>query len=185
MRLVLVSDIFGRTPALEKIRDELKYTGAGISIVDPYNGRFHSFENQEHAYRHFTETTGLDTYQAILEDHIREIRTPFVLIGFSIGASVIWKISERIGTELIKKAFGFYGSQIRNMTKVTPLFDIELIFPAKEPHFNVDGLIRKLEDTPNVTCLKTDAAHGFMNKLSEGFDTSAYQTHMDLLKKIA
>lgn len=183
MRLLLVSDIFGRTPALEKLRDELKCTGVDTSIIDPYNGKFHSFRNQDNAYSHFMTATGLDSYVSILENHIRGISTPHVLVGFSIGASIIWKLSGSRDLPQVKKAFGFYGSQIRNMIEINPLFEIELIFPTKEPHFSVDKLIRQLEAKPNVTCLQTGADHGFMNHLSEGFDAAAYQTHMELLKK--
>lgn len=183
MKLILVSDIFGRTPPLEKIKEELSAIVGGTSIVDPYDGKFLSFENEDHAYRHFMSLTGIEAYQAILKNHIRQVNKPLILIGFSVGASVIWKLSDSRGLPPVKKAFGFYGSQIRNMTTIDPLFDIELIFPKKEPHFDVDNLIRKLEIKPNVTCLKAGADHGFMNHLSNGFDRSAYDSHMDLLKK--
>ncbi len=183
MKLILVSDIFGATPALKEIQDELSPIIADTCTIDPYRGRLLDFKNQTDAYQYFMSHIGLENYQSILEAELKVINSPVILIGFSVGASVIWNLSSQSDYNDVKKAFGFYGSQIRNQSGISSLFDIELIFPQKEPHFDVDRLIKKIEPGPNVYCRKAGGAHGFMNKLSEGFNQTCYCRHMDELKR--
>ena len=56
MSTILVSDIFGRTSALEKLGDELP---GSVEIVDPYSGLFMEFKEESAAYQFFTENIGL------------------------------------------------------------------------------------------------------------------------------
>lgn len=183
MKLILVSDIFGATSALKKIQDELSEIISDTGTIDPYRGRQLDFKNQADAYQYFIRHVGLETYQSILETKLKSTDSPVALIGFSTGASVIWNLSNLLSYKHVKKGFGFYGSQIRHQPDICPIFDTQLIFPEKEPHFDVDQLIEQLESKPNVSCTRSKGRHGFMNKLSDGFNPSCYHQHMDDLKR--
>jgi len=78
------------------------------------------------------------------------------LIGFSIGASIIWRLSEKVSARSVKDAICFYGSQIRNYTDINPQFQIELIFPQSEPHFDISEPQSKLSKTHNVKMIKAN-----------------------------
>ncbi len=180
--LFLVADIFGRTKALETIGQRLSDITPDIGIIDPYQGRDHQFETETKAYHYFMNRVGLKNYQAILMDHLAAFGPEIVLIGFSVGASAIWHIAGKPSFRQTKKAFCFYGSQIRHGTDFQPLFGMELIFPEQEPHFDVDELIRILKIKNRITCSKAPGLHGFMNERSPHFDPACYEKYIQYLK---
>ena len=180
--LFLVADIFGRTRALETIGQQLSETVPGIRIIDPYQGVDHRFETEALAYAYFMDRVGLKPYASILTEALAAPGPDTVLIGFSVGASAIWSVSGRPSFRHIQRAFCFYGSQIRQYTGIRPRFDMELIFPEQEPHFDVDELIQALKAKDRVSCSKAKGLHGFMNELSPHFDPACYTVFVEYLK---
>jgi dienelactone hydrolase len=178
MSIIIVTDIFGITPALIELSDKLnaKY------IVDPYNGKNMAFKNEFDAYSYFTKYIGLDNYLAALIRAVDSTDNVSYLLGFSIGASVIWRLSEKSSSTKIKNAICYYGSQIRHFTSINPNFPIELIFPKNEDHFDVLKLQQLLSNKPNVTITNTNFYHGFMNNHSSNYNLSGYKAHSDLLR---
>ena len=180
--LFLIADIFGRTRALETIGQELSEAVPDTQIIDPYQGLDHPFETEAGAYAYFMDRVGLAPYASILTDVLADSGPDTALIGFSVGASAIWSVSDKPLFRNIKKAFCFYGSQIRQYTDIRPRFDMELIFPEQEPHFEVDELIHTLQAKDRVSCSKAKGLHGFMNELSPHFDPDCYAVFMEYLK---
>lgn len=180
--LFLIADIFGRTRALESMGQQLSETVPDIRIIDPYQGMDHRFETEALAYAYFMDRVGLASYGSSLADALASPGPDTVLIGFSVGASALWSVSDRPFRRHIRKAFCFYGSQIRQYTGIRPRFDMELIFPEREPHFNVDELIGILTAKDRVSCSKATGLHGFMNELSPHFDPESYAVFMEYLK---
>lgn len=177
MSIIIVSDVFGVTPALLAIANKLE----PCIIVDPYDGQIMGFKNEAEAYSCFVETVGLDNYLAILLKVVASIKHQTTLIGFSVGATVIWCLSENKGNTLIKQALCYYGSQIRNFTQIEPLFKIILVFPASEPHFDVAALQYNLSAKHNVKTRKVKYLHGFMNYYSNNYNEHGYTEHIKLL----
>lgn len=178
MHRIIVSDIFGKTKALEKIADRI----AGIvQIFDPYNGKNMEFKREADAYAYFSSEIGIDTYAQKLSEKIKALTGPVDLLGFSVGASAIWQISQYSDLSNIVGATCFYGAQIRHYKDVSPLFPVLLIFPITEPHFSIPELIEVLEKKEEVQIIKTAFFHGFMNTLSQHFDQDAYCEFMQLL----
>ncbi|MBU2880396.1 dienelactone hydrolase family protein [Psychrosphaera sp. B3R10] len=209
MKIILVSDIFGRTPAVESLVADLLDTldhAEDIDIVDPYQGQFVPFENELSAYRYFTDNVGLVTYSNLLETRLAaqmpvshaigefssnallqqppEQKKPLILlIGFSVGASAIWNIADRfIDAQNQITAIGYYGSQIRNNLNVAPIFPIQLIFPQQEQHFSMAELTEKLSGKMNIDVSKVPYAHGFMNKLSDNYDKAGYLEQVNKIR---
>lgn len=175
--MIIISDVFGKTPALIKLSEELNAS----TIVDPYNGVDMKFKNEAEAYSYFVETVGLEAYLLKLITVIETGNSAKTLIGFSVGSSVIWRLSEKVSTHLVKRAVCFYGSQIRHFTNIEPQFEIELIFPKSEPHFNVSSLQTELSKKQNVKTIKTDYLHGFMNYYSTNYNKVAYTEQLNWL----
>lgn len=180
MNIVIVSDVFGITPALIKLKEKLGVT----IIIDPYNGKSMDFKNEAEAYSCFIAKIGLDNYISIVLKALASLDGKTTLIGFSIGASAIWRISLTNKNNFIKQAFCFYGSQIRNFTQIDPCFKINLLFPKSEPHFDVVELIKKLEAKANVKITQVEYLHGFMNYYSNNFNKTGYQRYVTLLRTI-
>ena len=182
MNNIVVADVFGKTSALVEL-------GSAINadvIVDPYNGRSMNFKDETQAYNYFIEHVGLDKYLATLSKIVKEYSDECTLIGFSVGASVIWQLSQMKSVKIpkvVKHAFCFYGSQIRHFSKLTPTFKVKLIFPKSEPHFDVSTLRYTLAKKQKVTAIQVDFLHGFMNTYSNNFNQIGYKENIALLQQ--
>lgn len=176
--ILVATDIFGRTPWIEKWCATLPHTPI---LVDPYDGKNMGFTSETHAYETFMEKTGIDRYTQFIENQLKKTSNQIFIVAFSVGATSVWRLSENHGLDHIKKAFCFYSSQIRHHLDICPGFDIELIFPEKEPRFNVDSTITILKTRNRVRCFKAEGLHGFMNKHSAHFDPSLERTCTDHL----
>lgn len=128
------------------------------------------FKNETEAYSYFMEKIGLDTYLAELRKKIELAHSASILIGFSIGASVILKLSNQVSSDVVKRAICFYGSQIRNFTEVIPQIEVELVFLKNESHFDVLELQAHLAKKRNVKTTQVDYLHGFMNYYSNNYN---------------
>ncbi|WP_163337336.1 hypothetical protein [Desulfopila sp. IMCC35008] len=183
MRLLAVSDIFGRTRHLENLVECLTSTYECTDLLDPYGGARLDFRNEQEAYAYFQVNIGLAKYRDILLGYLQNTEhTEFHLLGFSIGASAIWLVSEMLNFHENTRATCFYSSQIRNFLKVQPRLKIDLYFPENEPAFEVNTIMKKLLRTPNLQCHQTDYHHGFMNKLSVNYHKEAYHRYIQILK---
>ena len=171
MKTILISDIFGRTAALERLTAKISQDAL---ILDPYDSEFMDFKNEEAAYAYFSENVGLASYAYKLKRVLLEQEDEVLLIGFSVGASAIWNVSDDESITLVKKAICFYGSQIRNNVACNPRFPIELVLPSMERHFSVDELIHQLSGKQNVSIRQVSYLHGFMNELSLNYDSQGY-----------
>jgi len=178
MDVLVASDIFGHTPALDRLTRELD--ADLIEVIDPYGGK-QTFLDEAEAHAFFSEHVGIPAYGKIIKKRLQKSYLPRILIGFSVGAAAIWHLSSDPAFAGIQKAFCFYGSQIRHHTEIQPEFDIHLIFPDSEPHFNLDLLMANLDDKPGIFCHKASGGHGFMNKLSFNFDYSLYKACLEQL----
>lgn len=179
---ICVTDIFGKTPALISIANIIN---ADV-IVDPYDGKNMNFTSEAQAYSFFTENIGIDNYKKKLESALNNCSEEYLLVGFSMGASIIWMLSGSVATELsnrIKYAVCYYGAQIRYYSDVSPKFAVKCIFPKSEFHFNVSILHKILEKKEKVTSMQVDYLHGFMNVHSNNYDHVGFDTHMSLLRQ--
>ncbi len=177
MSIILVSDIFGRAAAFKKIAATL---GADI-LIDPYSGFDQQFTCEDQAYEYFSQHVGLDAYTAEVAKAIKTVQQISLIIGFSIGASAIWRLSDKLFASNIERAICYYGSQIRNFIDIQPNIEIQLIFPYEEAHFDVAELQSKLVNKANIKITKANYLHGFMNEHSDNFNQTAYQTQLKFL----
>lgn len=178
MTTLIVTDIFGKTPALEELANIISKNHL---IVDPYDGQNKMFPAESDAYEYFTSNIGLERYSKHLLNSLSKLNSPANLVGFSIGAAAIWNLSGVLGASHINKAICFYGSQIRNNRKVVPLFPVTLVFPKAEKHFSVSKLISELRTTESIEIRQVPYFHGFMNKWSTNFNLEGYESELRAL----
>jgi len=177
MKILLVTDVFGITPALNILADTLQVD----EIIDPYAGRNRAFEDEAQAYLAFSTEVGFDDYFTLLQHRVLAYTQPVIIIGFSVGASAIWRLSGSSQTGVIQRGICFYGSQIRNYSEIIPQFPVELIFPQYETHFDVCALQQKLLKKSQVKSKKIDYLHGFMNHYSTNYHQQAYDEQLSWL----
>jgi hypothetical protein len=176
MKCLVVADIFGRTAALEALAQALPFE---TIILDPYNGEYLGFASEALAYAYFTAHVGLEGYSQLFNDRLAQQSGPVSLLGFSVGASVIWLNSALYTQAQVHHGVCFYGSQIRNYADIVPSFPMTLVFPKREAHFCVANLMTQLAGKRNVRLHQAPYLHGFMNQHSTHFDPEGYQGYLD------
>lgn len=179
MHSIVASDIFGRTTALDNL---CKHIGGTVEIVDPYGGESMGFTREKDAYDYFTSRAGISDYSETLRSALNRALSPVTLVGFSVGASAIWKISGLLDRETTKRAVCFYGSQIRHYLDIEPSVKLDLILPSHETSFCIAGLAKQLSNKKNLVLHNTPYLHGFMNTLSNNYCDDGYQTYVNWLR---
>lgn len=184
MLTVLVADIFGHTPELSKLAEEV--AGQESLIIDAYSaveisGQKRNFKNEQLAYDYFSNQIGLNSYALIVKKKLSEIKEPFNLIAFSVGGSAVWLNASMLKDTKVNRVLCFYASQIRHHITIQPSVAIELILPLNETHFDISELANQLKDTAQVTLHQSTYLHGFMNKRSENFNPLAYKHYIKQL----
>lgn len=188
MNLIIIPDIFGRTPALDRLAERLCIqlstvegntdtephaetcikTALTIDIIDPYDGLY--FFREDQAYKYFKANLGVPGYSRMILEQLPKQTTPVTILGFSAGASAVWHLSCETLPCPVNFFIGFYGSQIRHFKEIQPKIDTHLIFPDYEHYFDVNDLAAQLNVRPRVSIEKAAAGHGFMNEYSIEFD---------------
>lgn len=154
-------------------------------IFDPYEGEVLDFADEKSAYKYFIKNVGLASYSEKLKEYIKAQTETVILIGFSVGATAIWNISEENDLRCVQNAFCYYGSQIRYNLNIKPKFPINLVFPLREDHFSIEELIENLSDLENTSIRQVSSLHGFMNEKSQNFDLNNYKLELkNLIKEL-
>lgn len=187
---VIVADIFGHTAALEALAQSLSQP---YRILCPYSKATcdnscyaPAFKDEAAAYHCFTQTVGLEQYVKHIHTEIALIDQPINIIAFSVGASASWILAHQLADDLlsnIQQIQCFYPGQIRHYLSLQPKIPIDLIFPLKELHFDVQQVIDQLLNKPNVKIEHCDYMHGFMNALSINYSDTGYQCYLERLNK--
>lgn len=180
MGKVIVSDIFGRTPALEELAGAV---GSVAEIIDPYDKKNMNFTAEPLAYEYFMTHVGIRAYEQVVAARLAKILKIDLLIGFSVGAAAVWGISGTLFPEKVNRAVCFYGSQIRHTFDIVPQIPMDHILPRKEPGFDIDTLAEILSGKPSVTVHSTFFLHGFMNQLSPNFSRTGYDVWVGQLRR--
>ncbi|WP_440876670.1 hypothetical protein [Thalassotalea sp. PLHSN55] len=178
MDTIIISDIFGNSTSLQAFSEAI----GAAKIISPYKDSSLSFDDEATAYQYFVEHVGLDRYFDTLKKQL-EPNTAYRLIGFSVGASVLWRYAGSNNINKNSKAFAFYGSQIRHYLTQQPKFSIDVILPKQEDHFDISYLANKIALFNKVSICQSNYYHGFMNKLSRNYNEEAYFSYLNVLKK--
>jgi dienelactone hydrolase len=181
MRILLAADIFGVTGHLLAIAAICEGGGHRCRTVGPYPPSL-CFDDEGRAYAAFMEHGGVDRYTANVRENLSETDgDPLLCIGFSAGAAALWQAMADPAAEAARLAVCLYGSQIRHATAIEPRCPCLLVFPEKEPHFSVEGVLGRLQGRDNVCCATVPWRHGYMNRLSRNFDQQGYERTMEWL----
>ncbi|SNY53889.1 Dienelactone hydrolase [Arsukibacterium tuosuense] len=179
--IAIITDIFGLCSGVERLSQDLAgdYT---ITLTDPYQQQPQSFSNEQQAYATYCERCGHDRY---VSQVVSAIQQPVELaIGFSAGASALWRALSSPAAANVKQAMLFYPGQIYQHLKLTPDIPTRIIFGVSELHFNVDTMLQLLSEKPAVSAVKTPYKHGFMNPPAAAFSEAGYQQYLDVIKSM-
>ena len=177
-RRVVVTDIFGRTTALEALAARVP----GVTeIVDPYGGHDPGYTSEEDAYADFSQRVGVDAYAAMLARRIQSLNANVSLLAFSVGGAAAWQLTQPSPPSRVRGALCFYASQVRHRVAAPPPFPVHLVVPASEPHFDVNAFAHAVRQHPRVRVTQSRCQHGYLNALSPGFDAAACDAVVEAL----
>ncbi|MAD77666.1 MAG: hypothetical protein CML20_23355 [Rheinheimera sp.] len=186
--IAVITDIFGLCSGLDRLLQDLSgqpVNQAGdatltITLIDPYQQQRQQFKDEQQAYSAYIDQCGHDNFASNVA---RALETPVdLVIGFSAGASALWRALSTPAAANIKQAVLFYPGQIYQHLKLTPEVTTTLIFGATEPHFDVDAMVALLQQKPAVSAFKTCYQHGFMNPPSANFNEAGYRDYLGMLQ---
>ncbi|MDP2715209.1 dienelactone hydrolase family protein [Rheinheimera sp.] len=184
--LVIVSDIFGRCAGLNRLAQDLAATSAvQIQLIDPYQGAVQHFADEQQAYAAYSTQCGHDIYTGQVMQALQTAPQPFALaIGFSAGASALWRALADTTVTRVKQAVLFYPGQIHQQLALAPEIPLDIIFGQHEPHFAVADICAQLQQKPGVSAVTTPYAHGFINPASKAFSEAGYQQYLAVLTRL-
>ncbi|MBU2113296.1 MAG: dienelactone hydrolase family protein [Gammaproteobacteria bacterium] len=185
--VLVLSDIFGLCAGLDRLLADLNQAGAAVQLVDPYQGKRQQFADEASAYAEYIVQCGHDAYAAIAAQALQSSVQPYdIALGFSAGATAIWRALAPVEPDLVKQAILFYPGQIHQHLALTPQVPTQVVFGHSEPHFAVAEICTQLQQKPGVSAVSTGYAHGFINPASKAFDEDGYQQQLSkLLKRLA
>ena len=184
VNVLVVSDIFGYCVGLNRLMADLSASGAEVQLLDPYQGQEQTFADEQQAYTAFCEQCGHEAYAAQVQQYLLKAASFDVVIGFSAGASALWRALASDKVSGIKQALLFYPGQIYPYLQLTPKVPVRLVFGHSEPHFDVAAVCAQLNRNLDIYAQHTRYAHGFVNPASVAFDAQGYQTYITPLKQL-
>lgn len=139
--VLLLTDIFGQCAGLKCLLADLSQAGAMVEIIDPYQGKPQQFADEKQAYAAYTAACGHNAYAAIAPQALQSCSQPFDLaIGFSAGATALWRALADVDSKQLKQAILFYPGQIHRHLTFNPKVPVQVIFGHSEPHFAVTDI---------------------------------------------
>jgi len=180
MNIVIAPDIFGITPSLTALVKKLS-KHAEVAIIDPYHGEVMDFKTEQLAYQEFLDEGGLDSYTEQLKVILTYIEQPVILLGFSAGASALWRLVDKEFGLQGCHFIGFYPGKIRHYLDVVPNIATTLLMPNREAHFDIDQVIAQLPNHELLDVSQLPFGHGFMNPKSDGYDARAFASFERLI----
>ncbi|GAB2910502.1 dienelactone hydrolase family protein [Rheinheimera gaetbuli] len=183
--VLVLSDIFGLCAGLERLLADLNQAGAVVQVLDPYQGTRMQLADEAQAYTAYGAQCGHDAYAAIATQALQNNVQPIDLaIGFSAGATALWRALAKVDASVVKQAVLFYPGQIHNHIILSPKVPTQVIFGHSEPHFDVTDICTQLQQKSAVTSISTGFAHGFMNPVSKAFNAAGCQQYLAVLQAI-
>lgn len=185
-KLVLfVTDIFGHTPEAQALARQL---GGSARIVSPYGGDRPRFASEMEAYAAFSAASSVEHYAKAVAGELARARYDLA-VGFSAGAAALWLALGMTMWRALDKAPAppahavlYYGSRIRQHAELRPAGNTLLIFAEREASFNPVELVASLRAGGINAVVLPGTAHGFMNRLSPGWDEATCAAEITRLR---
>lgn len=174
--VLIATDVFGNSPAIASLCRQLN---ASCLIVNPFEDDF-QVQTEQQAYQAFLASGGVAAYAKKILNCMEEQTQLQHFIGFSIGASAWWMGSATRVSQL-RTATLFYGSRIRNYLDLQNHCPTHFIFAEHEAAFQVNQVVKNLQQRGHQAEIALGCQHGFMNPFSSGFSLKNQSRYLEIL----
>ncbi|NHB91962.1 hypothetical protein [Photorhabdus cinerea] len=163
MKFIFLTDIHGIS---EHVKIIAQHLGHDVSFISPYEKENETPNDKNEVYKYFHNVSSIEKYTCKVRSTLTYINSPVILVGFSIGATVAWRLSEDRHLP-VQNTICIFGSRIRDYLDVKPVKPASLFFSNDEKYF-----IDKLEPSDKITIELVDCAHSEISK-SNGCNIAA------------
>lgn len=168
--VIVLPEIYGINRHIRRVCR--KYYAAGYDVFCPNligETEPFSYARRQEAYAFFQNNIGDKAYIQLekLTERIRSKYKRIILIGFSVGGTIAWVVSE---SGLYDGVVSYYGSRIRDNLYVQPKCGALLIFADKETSFVPKQIEARLKTKADVAVHILPGSHGFLDSFSENYN---------------
>ena len=176
--VLIVTDIFGNTPAIASLQ---RHLGLPCLIVSPFDEGF-CVDNEQRAYQAFLAQGGVQAYANKLKQALIGRTGIQHVIAFSAGASAWW-LAEAAQAKPVDSITLFYGSRIRDHLDIQTNANVHFVFAEHENAFKPAQLVKQLRERGYHAEIAIGSKHGFMNPYSAGFSLKTQTHYLGLLSE--
>lgn len=165
MNYIILSDIHGDTNYLRQFGERLQ---GRVEYLTPYSRiDLNTKRPSESQYEFFKRVSSLDVYFESALNKLKQSHSPVSVIGFSVGATVAWRLAA-LDLPTLNQCIGVFGSRIRDYLYIKPVKPTVLLFSNEEHYFSTDvfesNLVKKLQLAMPHDDIKTIADDGILSK---------------------
>lgn len=171
MRVIVASDIHGTHASL---RSQLAVLGKP-TIVSPWPGEGHPFATEQDAVSEFHRRDGLSSYEQKIAATVNGEEA--LLIGFSVGATSLWRYVASARCHPNSRATLYYGSRIRDCSELVPRCPTSVFFAEYEPSFDPHGVAPSIRESGAFCAVLSGTHHGFMSAASSHYRADIAAEH--------
>ncbi|MEG0258313.1 MAG: dienelactone hydrolase family protein [Lysinibacillus sp.] len=182
-KVFLIHEIYGVNTFIKKQAAAYSDSITTVECISLYpNSLAFSYEQANEAYDYFINNVGFEApikhLTKLLTEAIREYEE-VVVIGFSVGATLAWKLS----TLPLYRVVCIYGSRIRQYVNIQPNCHTLVILPSSEKSFDVNDMKQLLDHIPFVQIAQFPGEHGFMDSNNANYNqTSSIHAQSHILR---
>ncbi len=195
---VVLHEIYGINRHITEVCKVLCDTGYDVVCPDLLSGRPScDYSREEEAYRYFANYEGFESSAKKVIFLLRQEELAYrqiFLMGYSIGATIAWlccgdSADNRKGfsyggqIKSLKGMIGYYGSRIRDYTRVNPKCPVLLFFPEEEKSFEPLALVDELRKKEHTEVHILKGKHGFADPYSGNYNAVSASEADRILKR--
>lgn len=151
-------------------------------FVSPYDHLLESGFDKN--YESFCDLVGMDKYIEVVKQQLEVMKTPFVAIGESVGATALWCNTTWLSQRQCRAAICLYGSRIRNHLDVQPNCPTHLYFSEDEAYFLTPEVTEQLIALNQVSFNTANLPHGYATPKHLQFNSAAFDRFSDFIKRL-
>ena len=175
MRVIVASDIHG---VHDQLRSQLAVLGEP-TIISPWPGEGHPFASEQEAVAEFHLQDGLSLYEQKIAATVKG--EDAVLLGFSVGATSLWRYVASDQCNPSSRATLYYGSRIRDCAELVPRCSTSVFFAEHEPSFNPQTVAALVRKSGAFCSVVSGTYHGFMSSTSNRYRPDIALEHLRIM----
>lgn len=184
--IVILHEIYGVNQHMLDKKTQFHNMGYDVYLPSVYeDDRVFGYNETEEAYTYYLKEIGIAPAFHKMKSYLEQMTNKYeevVVIGYSIGATVGWLLSE---CGCCNKVVGVYGSRIRDYVFVIPQCATFLFFANDEPGFDPLELKQQLLGKRNLIQISiVNGHHGFDDPYGLYYNEDSAKHLDELIKKV-